>query len=73
MRLELAHWTGELVTFAFLYAPFRFLMIFLILNVSQGGSEGLILTTLFGIHCEAISSMRLEIICCVCVQIIVSN
>ena len=61
MRLKLAQWAGELVIFAFLYALFRFLMIFLILKVSQGGSEGLILTTLFGIHCLAISSMRLEI------------
>ena len=61
MRLKLAQWAGELVIFAFLYALFRFLMIFLILKVSQGGSEGLILKTLFGIHCLAISSMRLEI------------
>ena len=61
IRLKLVQWAGELVIFAFLYALFRFLMVFLILNVSQGGSAGLILTTLFGMHCLAICSMRLEI------------
>ena len=44
-------------------------MIFVsIFNMSHCGSEGSLLTTLFGIHCYAIKN-----VCCVCVQIIVSK
>ena len=48
--LNLFQFILELVCLAFLYARFRFRMSLLIWHVSQGGSDGLILTVLFGIH-----------------------
>ena len=64
-----AHLIGELVCLAFLYARFRFLIWCLIYEFIQGGSDGLTLIVLFGIHSLA-SDMR-SYVFCMCVDVIV--